>query len=171
MIINSEDLIPIKLSINQLDRRGNIASWLEIYELKGNPPFYPPYGWKGIGLNIIDKYGDEFWLCRYNSGKWISGYLGLTKKKSSEIHENCEDIFHKGKKVGKGIYVSLEIKIIEEESQILDINNKRYKIALMVKIKPKAIRMCKHLKRVFVINGIIDEIRPYRILIKDIDSK
>ena len=41
----------------------------------------------------------------------------------------------------------------------------------MVKIKPKAIRMCKHLKGVFAINRIIDEIRPYRILIKDIDSK
>jgi len=165
--IISEELIPIKLSINQLDPRGNRNTWFDIIELRGRLPYYPPFGCIGIGLDLINKYEDNIWFDNSNfHSEWIFGYLGLTKKKPSETHENCEDIFHAGKKVGKGIYVSSEIKEIERECQILDINDKKYKIALMVKINPKKVRICKHLKGDFVINGIIDEIRPYRILFK-----
>ena len=38
--IISEELIPIKLSINQLDPRGNRNTWFDIIELRGGPTFW-----------------------------------------------------------------------------------------------------------------------------------
>ena len=50
-----------KLTKKQLDARGNRESGWGINEKRGNRPYYPPLGWIGIGLNVMDKYESNVW--------------------------------------------------------------------------------------------------------------
>lgn len=52
-------------------------------------------------------------------------------------------MFHKGKKVWKGVYCTPFIETANGYSGVSEINGKNYKTVLMVKIKPNAIRRCK----------------------------
>ena len=51
-----------KLTKNLLDARGNRVSGWGINEKRGNRPYNPPLGWIGIGLNVMDNYGDNTWI-------------------------------------------------------------------------------------------------------------
>jgi len=100
--IISEELILIKLSINQLDPSGNRNTWFDIIELRGGPPYSPPFGWIGIGLDLINKYEDNIWLDNSNfDGEWIFGYLGLTKKKHLKLMKIVKIYFMQDKKLEK----------------------------------------------------------------------
>ena len=48
----------------------------------------------------------------------------------------------------------------------LEVNGKKYKTVLMVRVKPDAIRCSADQQDYWVVNGTTDEIRPYRILYK-----
>ena len=48
-----------KLSKGQLDSRGNRSSGWGVNEKRGNKPYYPPIGWIGIGLKVMDKFDDN----------------------------------------------------------------------------------------------------------------
>ena len=48
------------------------------------------------------------------------------------------------------------------------VNNRNYKIGIMTRVKPEKIRCPKELRDYWIINGTDNEIRPYRILIKEI---
>ena len=54
-----------KLNPFMLDSRGNNkdGGW-GINEKRGGKPYYPPLGWIGYGLNVLDRfdYGDNTWL-------------------------------------------------------------------------------------------------------------
>ena len=41
----------------------------------------------------------------------------------------------------------------------------------MVRVKPKAIRCPKTMESYWIVNGTTDEIRPYRILYKEVTKK
>ena len=84
-------------------------------------------------------------------------------------HKECADIYHPGKKVGNGVYFTCSIDTAESFAGIIDINDKKYKIVLMVRLKPEAIRHCSCTPDYWVVNGEADEIRPYRILYKETD--
>ena len=51
-----------------------------------------------------------------------------------------------------------------------EIKGKKYKTVLMVRVKPDAIRQCKCYSDYWVVNGTIDEIRPYRILYREVKN-
>ena len=182
-----------KLSKNQLDPRGNRQSGWGVNEQRGNKPYYPPLNWTGIGLKVMDKYENNLWLGMNNSpGEWCVAYHGVGYGQSSEqvkkitgniykgsfksgwrqAHKNCPDKYHPGKKVGEGVYCTPHPETAEQYAGFSEINGKRYKTILMVRIKPEAIRNCdKHNDskndNYWVINGTTDEIRPYRILYKE----
>ncbi len=84
----------------------------------------------------------------------------------NQVHRNHEDIFHKGKKVGDGVYCTPLIGTAQGYAGTVNIKNKNYYAALMVRVKPNAIRSCKDQSDYWVVNGTTDEIRPYRILYK-----
>ena len=182
-----------KLTKNQLDSRGNRVDGWGIGESRGGKPYDPPLGWTGIGLKVMDKYGDNTWIGMNNSeGEWcvayhgvgsgqsstdvksITGkiYKGAFKAGSGQRHENCPDQFHPGKTVGSGVYCTPKINTAETYTGISDINGKSYKTVLMVRVKPDAIRHCDVCDAsrapydYWVVNGTTDEIRPYRILYK-----
>ena len=145
--------------------------------MRGKKPYYPPLGWIGIGLNVIDKYEDNIWIGMDNSeGEWCVAYHGVGKyKESNEVknghsHENCDDIFHPGKKVGNGVYCTPKIEFSEENASICEINGKKYKFIFMTRVKPDAIRQCRCRDDYWVVDFTSDVIRPYRILYKNVDS-
>ena len=97
------------------------------------------------------------------------GYHGLSSKNVKHLledHRDCKDIYHPGNKVGRGVYINHSIEVAEENSDVLVMNGNSYKIVLMVRIKPNAIRGCQDCKDYWVANATSDEIRPYRILYK-----
>ena len=148
--------------------------------------------WIGIGLKVLDKYdnGNNDWIGMNNKeGEWCVAYHGVgrhllnsdkvkditgkiykTQFKIGDInaHEDHDDINHPGKKVGKGVYCTPHIEIAEEYSGICNINGKSYKTVLMTRVKQSAIRTCEDEKDYWVVDGTKDEIRPYRILYKEV---
>ena len=101
---------------------------------------------------------------------------------NSQAHEDCDDLNcqqHLGKynaenKVGKGVYITPKIKIVinDDYAGVSTINGVDYYTALMVRVKPDAIRYCScENSEYWVVNGTPDEIRPYRILYKKVDDE
>lgn len=158
------------------DRSCNINNEIEEYN--------PPYGWMGIGLKVIGKYENDNWLCRSN--EWAIAYHGVGRlcsfneiKKilyniivngglipgSSQRYENEKDKRHRGRTIGKGIYLTKDINIAEEYSGIIPFNCKKYKIVLMAKVLIDKIREPENYNY-WVLNN--EDIRIYRILLKEI---
>ena len=177
-----------KLSKNQLDPRGNRNDGWGVGEKRGGKEYNPPVGWNGIGLKVMDKYGDNTWIGMSNvPGEWCVAYHGVGRGKSSDqvknvtglitkttfksgdqqVHRRCNDEYHPGKKVGNGVYCTPNISTAEIYSGISTVNNKSYKTVLMVRVKPEVIRHCSDSGDYWVVNGTTDEIRPYRILYKE----
>ena len=186
-----EDVIisSVKLSKNQLDPRGNRNDGWGVDEKRGGKDYNPPIGWNGIGLRVLGKYdnGDNTWIGMDNvKGEWCVAYHGVGRSENTDkvklitgiickssfkagknnVHENCKDVYHPGKKVGIGVYCTPNIGTAESYSGISEINGSKYKTVLMVRVKPEAIRHCTDSGDYWVVNGTIDEIRPYRILYK-----
>ena len=181
-----------KLSRFLLDPLGNRSEWPQQIENRGGEPYYPPYGWIGIGLKVFDQYMDDRWLDMRNlEGEWVVAYHGLGramkrgqlnpiignvarmgfKPGGNQLHTNCEDFYHKGKKVGEGVYVTPYIQVAEKYAGTANVNGVNYKIVIMVRVNPSARRHCMDHEesrnyKYWVVNATIDEIRPYRILYK-----
>ena len=183
-----------KMNKNMLDKRGNRESGWGVNEKRGNKPYYPPIDWKGIGLKAMDKYdnGNNTWLGFDGSkGEWCVAYHGVGRASNSQqikqiigsiyngsfkpgqwqAYKDDEDLFHKGKKVKTGVYCTPKIDVAEGYAGQVDINNKKYYAVLMVRVKPKAIRCPKTMDSYWIVNGATDEIRPYRILYKEVTKK
>ena len=180
-----------KLSKNQLDSEGNRTSGWAVGQNRGNKPYNPPIGWIGIGLKVKNKYdkGNNEWIGMNNSkGEWCVAYHGVGygqnpqevqnttglivktqfKPGGRQACENHEDIYHPGNKVGVGVYCTPSIDVAAGYSGITEINKVKYQTVLMVRVKPEAIRASKKINNYWVVNGTTDEIRPYRILYKQI---
>jgi hypothetical protein len=140
----------------------------------------------------LDKYEDNNWIGHNNNpGEWCVAYHGVACEQSSDnvkkivgliyksrfmpgmrqVHANCSDINHPGKKVGEGIYISPSIKFVEKYAGISSINGINYKTVIMVRVKPSSIRCCNCFNNdnsaLWIANH--DEIRPYRIIYKKCD--
>ena len=176
-----------KLTKNQLDSAGNREKGWAEGEKRGGKEYYPPKGWIEIGLKVWDKYGDNEWIGMINSkDEWNVAYHGVAHGKTSnevkritgiiytsefkpgdrQAYEDCDDINHKGNKVGKGVYCTPRIEEAEQYAGVSKINGKEYKTVLMVRVKTNSIRCPKEKKDYWIVNGTTEEIRPYRILFK-----
>jgi ribulose bisphosphate carboxylase small subunit len=164
----------ILLNPELLDSAGNNLNQGWGYnEKRGGRPYYPPQGWKGYGLKVVHKYdhGNDDWLA-YNGrvGEWCVAYHGATQKNNQNYAQmrNDDDANHPGKKVGEGVYCSPKPSVLDSDGGIVQSGNKRYKIGFMLRVKPDKIRIAKSNPDYWVLNGNSNEIRPYRILIKEI---
>ena len=182
----------LKLNPFMLDPMGNNrdGGW-GFNEKRGGHTYYPPEGWIGYGLRVIDRFdnGDNTWLdYRNTEGEWTVAYHGvgggLTGSKVLKAVKNIvfnnletgirqqfkdsDDSNHPGKKVGEGVYVTPKPEIMDQYAGTFIVNNRNYKIGIMTRVKPEKIRCPKELRDYWIINGTDNEIRPYRILIKEI---
>ena len=184
-----------KLNPFMLDERGdNCDGGWGFNETRGNHPYYPPEGWYGFGLRVIDRFdnGNNAWIdYRNEEGEWSVAYHGVgsllgnsealnimnffsMKNLQTGIRQNFKDsndFYHKGKKVGEGVYVTPNPKILEEYCPPFNYNGTNYKIGFMTRVQPEKIRCPEEEHDYWVINGTDNEIRPYRILIKEIKDE
>ena len=185
------------LSKKAFDSEGNRIEGWGVGEKRGNKKYYPPIGWTGFGLKVKDKYENNIWIGMDNiEGEWCVAYHGVgdgypsdkvknvlgliykggLKPGKRQLHEDCPDFFHKGKKVGRGAYCTPKIETAQTFAGKCNINGKEYYTVFMLRVKPSEIRHCNQCydskKPYFywVLNGNPDEIRPYRILLKCTDD-
>ena len=75
-----------KLNKNMLDPRGNRESGWSEGKKRGGYDYFPPKGWIGFGLNVLDKYdyGNNDWLSNNgNQNEWAIAYHGIGIKLGS----------------------------------------------------------------------------------------
>jgi hypothetical protein len=164
----------ILLNPELLDSKGNNTNqgW-GVGENRGGRPYYPPQGWIGYGLKVLGKYdnGNNDWLdYRGINGEWCVAYHGASQKINHNYSQmrNDDDANHPGQKIGEGVYCSPKPNVLDNEGGVVQANNKKYKIGFMLRVKPDKIRIAKSNPDYWVLNGDSSEIRPYRILIKEI---
>ena len=177
------------LSQNMLDSEGNRESGWEIGGKRGGYPYTPPQGWKGFGLKAKGKYdgGNDDWIaCNGNSNEWAVAYhgtgtgLGMTLEQAThnivvggfkpggrQAYQYDDDANHPGQKVGKGVYCSPNPKVMDSYAKKTKNNGKTYKMGFMMRVKPDKIRYSNSMKDYWVLDGTTEQIRPYRILIKE----
>ena len=197
--INVKDsLKEFKFNKTDFDSRGDfLIPNLNNITKRGKENYYPPYGWIGVGLNVLNKYKENeddkngYWLDKkYKNSKWANAYLGfyqdknpkinlqenikkylhelVTKKENLEIFEkevNFRDSNHWINRLKKGIYLNSKIEKVEKDAASVIINQKKFKILLMVRVKIDEIAKpenqdCWVLDKKFI--------RIYRILFKEI---
>ena len=92
----------------------------------------------------------------------------MEQKNIEQIYESDDDIRHRNQKVGVGVYCSPSLSVIDGYAGIMNVHGHNYKVAFMLRVKPDKIRIAKNNPDYWVLNGTSDEIRPYRILIKNV---
>ena len=90
---------------------------------RGGKRYYPPYGWKRFGLNVLGKYDEDDWLGEYGNrtestpGEWPVAYHGL-KNNPEAVDSIARGGYNSGRSVrvvfGKGIYSAPSIEVAAE---------------------------------------------------------
>ena len=169
----------MKLGPEMFDSRGNNkdGGWAPEGEMRGGKIYYPPHGWIGHGLNILNRYdgGNNTWIGMNNSnGEWCVAYHGTginvvkaileSKFKAGprQVHEDYDDLNHPGQKVGKGVYCTPKITVAEEYGD----EDANYKVVFMCRVNAETVRISSDRPDYWVVDGTSNDIRPYRLLIK-----
>ena len=175
----------LQIKKEYLDYRGNFLnpnSRNNIY--RGKEIYDPPYGWMGLGLNVLDKYKNNNWLEDIsNKSEWAIAYRGITSKnpkkiknylkyfietRNLKIAETTSEKSIINKKVWNlksGIYMTPYIKTAEKFTKTISFNKKNYKILLMAKVKISEI-IEEEDSNFWILKN--DAIRIYRVLFKEI---
>ena len=123
-------------------------------------------------------------------GEWAVAYHGFGCHMGSEqikeiiktiIHDNLkpgpgqacvsyQDKRHKGKICGTGVYVTPNIDIANGYAGSIKLGNKMYKLVIMVRVKPSKIREPWNEQDFWIVDGKSDQLRPYRLLIKEFNG-
>ena len=180
-----------KLSPNMLDPEGNRSEGWPDGEMRGGLPYNSPKGWMGFGLKVKGKYdkGNDDWLeCNGNKNEWAVAYHGVGISKGLEIvmgniyksgfktgpgqvYKDKENVNKLGTKVGIGIYCSPKPSVLEQYAKFGEtstvIQNNHFIMGFMMRVKPDKIRYPKEKKDYWVLNPTTNEMRPYRILVKE----
>ena len=182
---NIEEINEIKKIIfnyigeDNFDYKGNSKNFNTSQNTKrGTEKYDPPYGYTGIGRNVIDKYESNEWLInKSKSSEWAIAYHpifdeksirkifveGLKPGKSQEFFGQ-KDKRHPGKTIKNGIYLFPDIKTAEDKANIIHFNKKYYKFILMAKVKINEISEPENVNY-WILNE--ENVRVYRLLIKE----
>lgn len=189
----------IILSSDILDSKGDKSIGWTINGMRGGEKYYPPLDrWVGIGLKVLDKYENNNWISNKNiKGEYSVAYYGINdylsdkdkekkeindfisdiiKIKSENIFKNEEDkrsgiLGILRNKCGEVICLFQDPKYAENSAGEIKFDGDLYKIILMCRINPSKIRQPFIHDKFWILNPNKDEIRPYRILMKKIESK
>ena len=182
-----------KLTKNMLDPAGDRSKNWPVGEKRGGLDYFSPKGWKGFGLKVLDKYdnGNNDWLaCNGNKNEWAVAYHGVGTKIKPKLEDAVGSIAKGGFKVGPrqayansvnknnpgdsigiGIYCTPKPDILEKyasaSSSETVINGKHFMMGFMMRVKPDKIRKPPEEPDYWILNGTDDEMRPYRILVKE----
>ena len=172
---------------NDLDNRGNfLYPNTRRSKYRGKEVYFPPYGWIGIGLKVLEKYENDNWLEDISQdSEWAVAYRSIALKNPKNMKmktylkdlienqslKNANVILKKGlndsrhwKIIKSGIYMTPYIKIAEKYTQSISFDNKKYKVLLMAKVKISEIQQPKG-SPFWLLND--EHIRIYRVLFKE----
>ena len=165
----------------------NPSDWPCPYSIsyRGGLQYFPPYGYMGFGLKVLDSYdyGDNTWLGHINKeGEFAVAYHGIRsdindvnqivnsylKEGQNQNCENDEDLLRPGYICGRGVYVTPSIEVAEYYTRpfYVDEINQSFRIVFQCRVDPTRIRISKRKADFWIFNGNGQEIRPYRLLIK-----
>ena len=139
--------------------------------------YYPPIGWFGIGLKNVKEPNRPIAYLTFNkklNKEPLQKILNeIIEKKNLDCLEKQSEKKEFDKRnwsaVGKGIYLFPNIEIAEKYTGTFDINNKKYKIVLLVKVVKDKIKEPKHNKLgCWVVEK--EYAKLCRILFKEIDN-
>ena len=175
-----------------LDKKGNTIFYYSPEESqRGGEKYQVPVGWMGFGIEVTERYGDKDWLAndgRY--GEWAVAYHGFGRSMGSDnlksiiktiIHDNLkpgggqayaqyDDIRHQGRKCGTGVYVTPKIDIAFSYSGCITLGKKMYRLVIMVRVNPSFVRIPSTQHDYWIVDGSVNQLRPYRLLIKEVSS-
>jgi len=172
--VDKELIMPkIKLSESMLfPREDNKKNKWAIGEKRGGEDYMPPLGWIKYGINIDHHFNDRSpdWINHsHKKGEWAVAYCGIgITENLKQIYENDDDIRHRDKNVGVGVYCPSDPKLLEQYAETINANGENYKVGFMIRVKPDKIRASEKEKNMWVVNGNDNELRPYGILIKKV---
>ena len=158
------------LKNSQLDSRGNRNEGWGVQEKRGGVMYYPPLGWTGIGLNVSGKFdkGKDNWIGINNGvGEWCVAYILINNNDNYKRKLKEKYSINRENENKEGVYCIHKINIAEEFAETVEIDRKYYKIMFMVRINPDQIKN-KENNNYWILNGNTSEIRPYRILFKNV---
>ena len=141
--------------------------------IRGGEAYYRPYGWYRFAMKVFNKYGDNTWLggigtrTASTAGEWPVSYHGTTKEGAEAIASEGYDV-NRGRRqrYGKGIYSTLHLSIAECYAIEFSNNGKRYKIVFQNRVNPANLRKVNE-DQYWITDD--SDIRPYGILVKEID--
>ena len=93
--------------------------------------------------------------------------VGGFKPGGRQAYQYDDDANHPGQKIGKGVYCSPNPNVMDKYAKKTKNNGKTYKMGFMMRVKPDKIRYSNSKKDYWVLDGTTEQIRPYRILIKE----
>ena len=131
--VDKQLLMPkIKLSKSMLfPKEDNKINKWAIGEKRGGEDYLPPLGWTKYGINIDHLFNDRNseWISYLHAkGEWAVAYCGIGITESlKQIYENDDDIRHRNKKVGVGVYCPSDPKLLEQYAETINANGENYK--------------------------------------------
>ena len=152
---------------------------------RGKLPYYPPYSYMGFGLKVLNTYdnGDNTWIGQCNiDGEFAVAYHGIRsdvgvvkqilnshlKAGQNQAFEGDIDLIRPWNICGRGVYVTPYIEIAEDYTKEIYAEelNQSFRIVFQCRVDPKRIRQPLHKPDYWILNGNGQEIRPYRLLVK-----
>ena len=175
-----------------LDKNGNtIFYYCPPDSRRGGEKYAVPVGWMGFGIEVTNRYPEQNWIASDGrEGEWAVAYHGFgCRMQSSQIksiiktiiHDNlkpgagqacsgCDDIRHKGQKCGNGVYITPNINVALGYAGMITLGKKNYRLVIMVRVNPSFIRAPTTQPDYWIVDGKPNQLRPYRLLIKDMGS-
>ena len=134
-------------------------------KMDGNPNEWA-IAYHGIGKSYNNNT-EDITNKIYHGG--FKGGTGQSMKDYIDINHPPIDINHPPNKVGEGVYCTPDIAEAEKYAgnSSTIINGKRYRMIFMLRVKPDRIRTCKEAPKEWILDGTPNEMRPYRILLKE----
>ena len=98
-------------------------------------------------------------------GQVHAGYQNINKRYRPNPNDPKND---HSNKVGIGVYCSPDPIVMKQYgcNSSTNINGKTYKMGFMMRVRPDKIRISKNRPEYWVLDGTINEMRPYRIMIQ-----
>ena len=159
---------------------------------RGGEQYIQPLSWAAYGINVQGKYdfGDNTWLGNKNkNGEFAVAYYGINNLFNQNMNNiqsllslmgnqetgrtfiNINNLRNPGQTCQTGAYFYKNPNHAENSSDAINIGGYQYKIMFMCRVNPSRIRQPENFKDCWILSPTSDEVRPYKILIKQIVSQ
>ena len=176
-----------------LDKKGNTFFYFQLEDNKRvGEKYNVSLGWTAFGIEVTNRYGNNTdWIaCDGRNEEWAIAYHGFGCRMSPDqikkiiktiIHDNLKpgagqacsgsrDRRHPGNLCKNGVYVTPNLNIATQYAGSIQLGGKAYRIVIMVRVNPKFIREPEHQPDFWILDGNPNQLRPYRLLIKEANS-